>query len=233
MFVIPPGFKHGYYMLETLNVYHLLIHTKFFAKYKDELEFLPGYLMLFTIEPVFRKEINFRYFLRLDKNAEDQLLYYSQRIKEESEKDSLETPLMLHTLVLHIIVMLSRLYREQYSIIENKKALHSSFSSIVSSIEYIQENFTKKIAIEDLLKIAYMSRSTYLRLFYKTTGHTPGDYINQYRISKARQMLLENDSTITNIALNTGFCDSSHFSHLFNKYTNMSPTEYRLYFQRF
>jgi AraC-like DNA-binding protein len=63
--------------------------------------------------------------------------------------------------------------------------------------------------------------------FRKEMGLTPVIYLNRYRINKARQLLVESNQSITEIALAVGFSDSGYFSRLFRREVGIPPESYR------
>ena len=76
-------------------------------------------------------------------------------------------------------------------------------------------------------RIAAMAPSTLLPVFKKVTGYSPIDYLLHVRLSKAAEMLLRSEKTISEIAQECGFTDSNYFSRQFRKNYNLSPREYR------
>ena len=66
------------------------------------------------------------------------------------------------------------------------------------------------------------------RLFKNKTGKSIGDYINYYRIDKAKVLLKDSDLTIEELALSLGFSNKKYFYVLFKKITAMTPNEYRI-----
>ncbi|MGN6711218.1 MAG: helix-turn-helix transcriptional regulator [Anaerocolumna jejuensis] len=73
----------------------------------------------------------------------------------------------------------------------------------------------------------YEISSNISRLFKQTTGLSLFDYINQYRINKDKEYLIQSDLTINPIAKKTGFDTPQYFSIVFRKATGMTPKEYR------
>jgi transcriptional regulator GlxA family with amidase domain len=65
-------------------------------------------------------------------------------------------------------------------------------------------------------------------LFKQHTGETPMNYIIRLRIDKAKQMLLRQQASTTQVALECGFTSLSHFSNVFKKLTGKSPREFTL-----
>jgi len=94
-------------------------------------------------------------------------------------------------------------------------------------IEFMHSNYDKKLTIDDLSRHISLSPSHFSRLFKNETGKSPLDYLIHLRLDKAKKMLLNSNKNITEIALDTGFNSSSHFSSTFIKYLNISPSDYK------
>jgi len=94
-------------------------------------------------------------------------------------------------------------------------------------LNYIHENYEKKIEIKDLALTANMSEGYFYRFFRQMTKRTPVDFINQYRIDKATILLRESDKKIFEIAMDVGFDNFSYFIGIFKKYFKCTPLEYR------
>ncbi|QAA32387.1 helix-turn-helix domain-containing protein [Clostridium manihotivorum] len=95
------------------------------------------------------------------------------------------------------------------------------------SMEYIHEKYTSNILLEDIAMAANISKSECCRSFKRILKITPFEYLMEYRVSKAAELLLKTEESITNIALEVGFNGISYFAKVFKKYRNCSPSEYR------
>jgi len=95
------------------------------------------------------------------------------------------------------------------------------------AIEYIADNYTKKITIRQLANVCNISESYFSRLFSKCFGKNVTDYINDTRISKAKVLLSNPEVTVNYIARFCGYEDSSYFIKRFKKITGVTPHEYR------
>ena len=94
-------------------------------------------------------------------------------------------------------------------------------------MEYMKENYGEKISIDMLLKIANMSKSNYIASFKTLSRYTPIEYLTEIRVEKAKGMLFNTQKTVSTIAQDCGFFDSSHFTSTFKKKTGQSPKQYR------
>lgn len=112
----------------------------------------------------------------------------------------------------------------------SKSADFSSYNlsdDVLKVIDYMHENVSKKIEIEKLAKSVYLSHSGLIYKFKKELNITPIDYLNKIRLNKAKQLLLENELTINEIADQCGFKNGYYFSNAFKKNTGIRPTDYR------
>lgn len=111
---------------------------------------------------------------------------------------------------------------------QNDEYDNSSVSRILeSALDYINENYSKKISISNLAKISNISESYLIRNFKNKYGLTPHQLILSLRFSNAVYYLQHTNTPIDDIAQICGFNDRVHFSSAFNKRYGCSPTEYR------
>ncbi len=92
---------------------------------------------------------------------------------------------------------------------------------------YIHENYTEKIGIKDICAEIGCSKSTLITTFKDSYGITVNKYINDLRLNDAKKMLLENDKSISEIALASGFADQSYFSKVFSAKYGVPPSEFK------
>ncbi len=77
-----------------------------------------------------------------------------------------------------------------------------------------------------------MSKSVLYRKFNKAVGESPLNYLNIIRIRKAtKEIKINPNLSITEIAFQVGFSDSNYFARVFRKHLGMSASEYRKQFQ--
>ena len=93
------------------------------------------------------------------------------------------------------------------------------------TLNYILDNITEALPLEELAFLANLSCSQYKQKFKKQLGISPRRYINQQKIEQAKIFLMEG-MTVTDIAMLLGFTTSGYFSTVFKKYTLYTPMEY-------
>ena len=98
---------------------------------------------------------------------------------------------------------------------------------ILQAAETLRKNYQKELCLADLLAEAHMSKSYFLRLFRRYMGTTPYNYLVNFRITQAKELLVLTDHSVSEIAQEVGFGDASNFSTRFAKATGQSPLQYR------
>jgi two-component system response regulator YesN len=93
---------------------------------------------------------------------------------------------------------------------------------------YIQENYMNNIDMTDLTNKLHVNPSYLSKLFKKKVGINFVDYLNNLRINRAKRLLSNTSYSIDEISLQVGFNTHKYFSYVFKKYTNTSPSEFRL-----
>ncbi len=98
---------------------------------------------------------------------------------------------------------------------------------ILAAKNYLEQNVAGNINLESLVSFIGYSRTRFFSLFRETTGFTPGEYLRNLRIEKAKQLLTETTQTAVDIASACGFGDSAHFCRRFKDMTGFTPLSYR------
>ena len=94
-------------------------------------------------------------------------------------------------------------------------------------LEYIAENVTNNISLEEAAKVANMSSFYLSKLFKKEMGINFVTYISMQKIQEAKKWLLDTDEPISNIAMELGYNEPNYFSKVFKRIEGMTPTTYR------
>ena len=94
---------------------------------------------------------------------------------------------------------------------------------------YISQNYAEDISVASLAEQLQTSRYYLSHLFKAETGISVTEYRNELRLTKAKQLLIHTSASISDIALQTGFCTASYFSEVFLKSEKISPSDYRKY----
>jgi AraC family transcriptional regulator len=93
--------------------------------------------------------------------------------------------------------------------------------------EYIRTNLASDIGVAELARLVNLSPHYFSMLFKHAFGVPPHQFVMQERITAARQLLAAGRMPISEVAINLGFADQSHFSRAFRKAAGMTPQRYR------
>lgn len=92
---------------------------------------------------------------------------------------------------------------------------------------YIHSHYRERFSLEDISVKFGISPSHLSRSFYKKTGIHFIEYVNQVKINKAKQLLINSNMIISEIFEDIGYDNLEHFSRVFKKYVGVSPSKYR------
>lgn len=112
---------------------------------------------------------------------------------------------------------------EEISLIREKKLS----GVIVSAREYISNNYSKEITLEDVSREVNVSPNYFSKLFKDETGSNFIDYLTMLRMEKAKKLLSDSRYVNKEICYHIGYSDPNYFSRIFKKIVGVTPTEYR------
>lgn len=98
---------------------------------------------------------------------------------------------------------------------------------ILEAMYYIEQHYEENILIKDVSDRIGFSEGHFSRLFRSQVGIPFSRYLINVRLRHAKEMLLNTNLSISDIALNTGFCSGDYLSACFGKYEGMTPTAFK------
>lgn len=135
--------------------------------------------------------------------------------------------MLIKSYAYEIMAYLLKNYTE-HQMTKKDTLLHTSrLKTAETVLYYINEHYCEKITSGSLADLCCMNESYFCRFFKRNFNKTPIEYLNEFRIEKACELLNLTTRTITDIALSVGFEDINYFSRMFKKIKNCSPSEYR------
>ena len=226
VFIVPPNVSQGYIGGKGFDVFHITMSDNFIRKYMTDLEQLPNYFTLFAAEPIMRASTREPLYLSLNEEQYKEMkVIIDYLLKFANNKHDSVSDLSRISLTIYFISTLCKIYSENQD--TNDLITSSEDTHFMNSLSYIHANYNKKITIENLCEIAFLSRSTYIRKFKTICKMPPALYIMSLRLEAAKRMLTNTSYSISEIAYKTGFVDASHFTRTFEDEYNLTPTSYR------
>jgi AraC-like DNA-binding protein/mannose-6-phosphate isomerase-like protein (cupin superfamily) len=222
VFVIAGPREHEYRDLRDLRLVNILYQPNQLKMRLLDLASVAGYHALFTLEPKHRPKQPAKGRLHLSSKELAQIIELVDRLEAELKAREPGFGFMATAWFMQIIGQLSRCYGRSPS--PDGKAL----LRIGEALSHLERNIQNEVNLEELARIAHMSRRSFLRVFQSATGTSPLAWLIDQRIQRACSLLRQTDKQITEIAFDVGFNDSNYFTRQFRKATGLSPREYRL-----
>ena len=113
------------------------------------------------------------------------------------------------------------------SVLERQALLQAYTPLTRTVLDYLLQNFRKKITLNEIGRITFFSPVYCDAVFKQDTDFTITDYILKLRIEESKKLLLEDDEDIQQIAKSVGFSSGNYFSRVFKKRVGCSPSVYR------
>ena len=98
---------------------------------------------------------------------------------------------------------------------------------IKEAVTFIEQNFQNDISVEDIARHCGLNRSYFGTLFRQSLGQTPQEFLIQYRMVKATELLKLTRLSVQDIASAVGYSNPLHFSRAFKKVYGKSPRVWR------
>ena len=114
-------------------------------------------------------------------------------------------------------------------ILQGAMSEKKEISPIINSVKaYIDEHFAEEFSISEIAEAMKISVYYLTHLFKEATGATLTEYRNEFRVTRAKELLINTDQPIGVIAQECGFCSAAYFSEVFSGEERISPREYRI-----
>ncbi|MEN6455165.1 MAG: AraC family transcriptional regulator [Prolixibacteraceae bacterium] len=152
-----------------------------------------------------------------DPNVYQKKLWLNKKVNFHSASQYIETSGILSQLFSRFIELTP----------EKNTSTTGTKYNIYPILKHIQNNINREIRVEELSELACLSKDHFSRIFKSTTCLSPGDYVLQKRLERAKFLLLSTDLSQDEIIEKTGFNSKSYFCRIFKQYTGYSPNSYR------
>ena len=94
-------------------------------------------------------------------------------------------------------------------------------------LEFLEAHLTEDIGLDELAQTVGLSQSQFARAFKASTGLPPYKWCLHNRIKRAQAMLLNGNDSLSEIALENGFADQSHFTKTFRRVIGVTPATWK------
>jgi AraC-like DNA-binding protein len=142
--------------------------------------------------------------------------YFNTRVLSQKEHEAM--------------VKLLQIFAQHLSMVSNQIVVQQANAEppvIMRAKEFIKQNQTEDISLGQVAKAVNTSTFYFCKMFKKVTGLNFTDYVSRQRIESAKNLLLNPNLRVSEIAYEVGFQSLTHFNRVFKKIIGQSPTEYR------
>ena len=129
--------------------------------------------------------------------------------------------------------MTTELWERFYPLVQNAAAEQETKSDRMvrarmhRMIDFIQTEYRRALPLDEIAAAASVSKSEALRCFRQSIRMTPGQYLTEYRLERAKEHLLSGRETVSSIAENTGFRSAGYFCRVFKAHIGVTPEMFR------
>lgn len=106
--------------------------------------------------------------------------------------------------------------------------LDESANAVTKAIQFIETNFRQEVSLSNVSDFIYLNPQYFSRMFKEKIGVSFVEYLTQFRVNNAKQLLAFTNNSINAIAEEVGIRDANYFSRVFKKTEGVTPSEYRL-----
>jgi len=144
--------------------------------------------------------------------------------KDAIKEEYFEVKYMSAQEIYDLQTVLELIAKSIVDVISNDDHKLSGFDKV---LEFIETNFQRDILLDDLAVISSFNPCYVSQLFKKKIGITLTEYVSRIRIKKSKELLINSDMAMSDIAFAVGFKDQNYFSRIFKETEECTPSEYR------
>ncbi|HEX3023504.1 MAG TPA: AraC family transcriptional regulator [Lachnospiraceae bacterium] len=161
--------------------------------------------------PLYRSNVK-----ELSNELGKEMLYMAQHPKESS----------FH-LIGHLYLVFDYMTRSSVNRVAPKEGKLSDFY-MREAMSFIEQNFQKDITVEDISRFCNLNRSYFGKIFHDSLGVSPQQFLINYRMSKAAELLRLTKLSIREISIAVGYPNQLHFSRAFKNVYHVSPKQWQI-----
>ncbi len=166
--------------------------------------------------------LNFSVCAQHNSSCFDENLALGRKLQQELDNPTQFSDVMAKSVLAQLLVNHCRMAKIPSVVKNNSKSFQ-----IERCCEFIISHPAQPISLDNMAKMAGMSRSGFAQHFKSVTGKSLVEFTTLVRLQKACQMLSHSDESATHIAFSCGFGNLGHFYSVFKKQFDMTPVDYR------
>lgn len=231
LYIINSRTPHCFYPTDKANTDHLVIYNlaflpEFISNINIHMPILIELTDLMLYKSLYSDEIIYTPDLKLSGSMQTEIEQLYEKMYLEFASKGINYVEVLRLSLCELLLKIHRFYKQNHTPSDNA-VLKYRHQLIPDCIEYLKKNYSKKITIDELSSIFFLSRSYLSSLFKNATGSGVVEYLQHIRIERACELLTQTSLSITEISTQVGYTDYRFFNKSFKKITGVTAHEYR------
>lgn len=182
-------------------------------------------------DPAFYEKVMGRVQMRgflFARDEQESLRHCAERVFEESREKKNFYRGVIKGSLLAFVMQFARVQSDGQQV-DGGQRRTSTIDQILPAFTYIQENYSQPIKIGQLAEICHMSESHFRRIFWENSGMTPTEYLNQFRVRRACDLIYRKKASMEEISHKVGFLTVSTFNRNFKQIMGTSPYQWKMH----
>lgn len=231
LYIINSCTPHCFYPTDKDNSEHLVVYNlcflpEFIDTINIRLSILTELTDIMLYKSLYEEEIIYTPDLKLSGSMRTEIEQLYEKMYMEFTSEGLNYMDILRLSLCELLLKIHRFYKINNTLSQNKTSRYRH-QIISDCVQYLQENYSQKITIEQLSGSFFLSKSYLSSLFRQATGSSVVEYLQHIRIDKACQLLTETSLSVTEISTSVGYSDYRFFNKSFKKITGYTAQQYR------
>ncbi len=227
-FLIAPGESHAYAGNQDLHLINVLFLPDVVANEFRHLKELPGLLSFFLLEPLLREERGFSDRLHLGMGERAAVEACLGTMMAEQAARPIGFTQRIRARFVELLVLLARAYDSQRNAVGNTPSHHAGADDAIrQAVAVMEQEYQGELYLDHIAHRVFLSPGHFAELFRRTTGVAPWDYLIRIRVEAAKRLLSSSTRSLTDIGLEVGFGDASHFTKSFKSREGVTPSAWR------
>ena len=231
LYIINSRTPHCFYPTDKSNSEHLVVYNlcflpEFISSINIHLPILVELTDIMLYKSLYPDEIIYSPDLKLSGSMRTEIEQLYEKMYLEFTSKGINYVELLRLSLCELLLKIHRFYQQNHASPESA-VIKYRHQLIPDCIQYLRDNYSKKVTIEELSNNFFLSKSYLSSLFKKATGSGVVEYLQHIRIERACELLTNTTLSITEISTQVGYTDYRFFNKSFKKITGVTAHEYR------
>lgn len=226
LYIINSRTPHCFYPTDKSNSEHLVVYNlcflpEFISSINIHLPILVELTDIMLYKSLYPDEIIYSPDLKLSGSMRTEIEQLYEKMYLEFTSKGINYVELLRLSLCELLLKIHRFYQQNHASPESA-VIKYRHQLIPDCIQYLRENYSKKVTIEELSNNFFLSKSYLSSLFKKATGSGVVEYLQHIRIERACELLTNTTLSITEISTQVGYTDYRFFNKSFKKITGVT-----------